>query len=179
MIVKIILSILGIIISSTAGYIFGRRKKIDEIRLNIAFPKAEEISIIIQEIFDDEESLTKWWHNNFGHLKNIDEGIEYFEKHNNLYENEHQVVQNLLNKSGLLCKNVRSARIYLNEKDLDRIEEYLSIGHFTYSSDGLGGILFSTFLKEFFSNLLDEENSKKRIALFAEIKKRLNKMHNI
>ena len=173
-----ILGILGSILSAFIGYFLGKKKKIDELRLNQAFPRAEEISTLMQDIYHSDISFAEWWKKNFGHLENIQQGINYFEELD-IYRDTGRDIISLHDKRNRLRQHTRIARIYLNQKVLDDIEKYLEIDSFSYSHDGMGGILFTSFWGEFFLNLLDEEKSKERKKLYRRIKNRFNKMHNV
>lgn len=172
------IGLVGIGLSAVLGYFFGRRQEIDKLRLQAAFPRAERISTLIQEIHGIEAQLVRWWQSNLGHLETIDHGLAYFET-SSLYEAKRQQILDLTQERGNLNSEIRTARVYLNQSDLDRIEKYLELGHFEYSHDGMGGIIFTNFWRAFWYTLLDDKKGEEREALFEKIKTRLNRMHEL
>jgi len=168
--------LVGCFFGSFFGYLFGKRKIINELRLNKAFPIAEEIAVLVQETYECEQSLISFYNSNFSHLPKIEAGVAYMEERPVLYRDIYATVEIYRKKLDNLCREIRRSRIYLNDKSLDKIEEYWSIGDIRYDTDCIGG---SSYLVEFFKNILDEDNLKIRKILFKKIKKSFTKLHNI
>ena len=171
-------TIITYIIIGFLGYLLGKQKKIDELRLQQAFPRAEEISTLIQEVYHEDMSFIDIWKSNFGHLENFQQGINYFQGRN-IYQSFRERVNALSEKRQKLREKTRSSRLYLNAKVLNLIEDYLKIDEFTFSDDGMGGILFTNYWREFFNNILDNDRIQKRKRLYQKIKKRLNKVYQV
>jgi hypothetical protein len=167
-----ILTALGTLV----GYVIGRRQEADKVRITQAFSRAEEVSSLILTIRDTEEGLADWYRRNFTPQLSFPEAMERIETRGT-FESERARVDELLRSRHTLVEKVRLARVYLNPSDMDRIVEYINLGSFTFSHDGVGGILFDTRYRAFFANLLDSSLCIRRAALFGKIKKRLNKMH--
>lgn len=176
--IEALFKIIVLIITGFLGYFLGKQKKIDELQLKQAFPKAEEISSLIQEVYDEDMSLIVIWKSNFGHLSNFQQAINYFEE-SSLYQPERYRITALSEKRQKLLEKIRSSRVYLNTKTLDLIEDYLKINEFTFRQDGMGGSFSSDYWEEFFSNILDDHRIQKRKRLYQKIKKRLNKIFRV
>lgn len=156
----------------------GRKQEVERARLTRAFPLAAEISVTVQELYYSEQGLADWFTGNFRHIRSLPDAVRYIEDNATFRSGAAQAKQVTELRNGLRAK-VRSARIYLNSQDLDRIEEYCALGDFTYESDGMGGVMFNTWLVEFFGNLMDPSKRLSRTELYTAIKKRLNRMHEI
>jgi len=170
--------IIAPIITGFLGYLLGKQKKIDELQLQQAFPKAEEISTLMQEVYHEDMSFIDIWESNFGHLENFQQGINYFQERN-IYQPDRDRIIALSEKRQELREKIRSSRVYLNAKTLNLIEDYLKINEFTFSYDGMGGILYTGYWREFFNNILDDDRIQKRKRLYQKIKKRLNKIYRV
>ena len=171
----LITAISGIVLA-VLTYLLGRKTDVAKARFEKGWPLAETISVRLIELHRLETQLTRWFEGNFGHLP-IEQGADYFDRdRGGLYSDESEQIDHLYEKRRDLSTAVKEARIYLNPTDLDRIEEYLAIGDFKWSS---APPFFSSFTQEFFRNLLNTTNRRHREKLYLKIKRRLNRMHQI
>jgi len=162
-------SVLGTI-STYISYRLGKRQSIDAIRIEKCFDHGGKVAKTLLEIEEIYSSLSTSFRTNFQHVQTVTETMEYFEELH-LYEDMKRDIQTLSEKRASLRAEIKMASIYLKTKFLDRVEEYLKLGDFSYDTDG--GLFVNTYYENFFENLLDEATEKKRLALFASLKKEL------
>jgi hypothetical protein len=170
-IIKILSPIIGVIL----GYVIGKQNKIDEIKIKQAFPKAEEISRLIQEIYHEDISFITIWEKNFGHLDNFQKGVNYFQE-NAIFDQDRARVIELAKKRQQLHDSIISSRVYLNSKVLNLIEAYLQLDEFSFTDDGMGGVLVTTYWADFFANILDDGKKEKRKKIYQKIKRMMNSL---
>lgn len=164
-------------ITGAIGYVVGRQKKIDELLIAEAVPRSEQVSLLIQEIYNEDMAMIEIWNNNFGHFDNSQEAINYFEERE-IYSTYRDRILELSNKRQQLSDLIRSSRIYLNHKTLNMVDNYLSISKFSYHDDGMNGALYTEFWREFFINILDKKKISTRNEIYNKIKNRLSKLYN-
>jgi len=161
------------LLSIFVGYLLGRRSKIDEIQLAKKHELAEQLSVLLQEDFDDRLNLRQEYHENFDHLKDLSEAMYYFDKHQNLYSGIRKRMERMPTRRDSLKVANRKAAIYLPENVTSSIDEYLKLTYFTYWSDGVGFI--NSFAEEFFKNLLDDDTWESLQNHYTSILNRLRK----
>jgi hypothetical protein len=170
----IVTAVSGLVVAILT-YLLGRKSEVARARMEKGWPLAEIIAIRFIEVHGLESDLRRWFQGNFGHLTNSDEGADFFDEHrDSLYADDAARIESLNQKRRDLAEAIKQARIYLNPADLDRIEEYLSIGDFKWTT---APPFFTEYTRKFFKNLLDEGNKQRRDRLHAKIKRRLNKIH--
>lgn len=162
------------------GYFSGKQAKIDEIRIKEAFPKAEEISSKFLSIHELYNYFHRYWDLNFQlnfslnritveqAADSIDTNSHFslFKDKVNEYENNIKFLKELIN----------SSHIYLNQKTLMLIKDYLNISYYRISLDSLGN---SNKTEKFLDNLLDKTNALKRKKLYDIIFNKLKRLTNI
>jgi hypothetical protein len=164
-------SIAGLILAYLS-YKFGKRSKKYETLLSKAVPLAEQIIELLQKIESSYNYLMDFHKINFHHCDNIDVMVNSFESHGVLYEEEQNVIQELIQNRLDLSNLCRSARIYLDNNLLTNIENYIKTGDFSFSS----AVGYDDFNKNFWTNLLREENNDYRIALYKDTIKHCHKL---
>jgi hypothetical protein len=73
-----------------------------------------------------------------------------------MYEDKYNLIKDLSGLKINIRDNLKIGRLYLDKKIIVYIEEYLDLYNFTYSSDGVGGMLFNDYYYKFFMNLMDK-----------------------
>ncbi len=164
--------------STFLAYLLGRRQEMEKIRIATAFPKAEELAILIQDLHHTEGALRKWYEENFTPQLSLEDAVERIEQ-KAMFAEERKLINNLTSKRNELRDKIRASRVYLQASDLDRLETYLSVAGFSFQHDGMGGVFFTNFYRQYFASLLDDGKWKRREKLFRKIERRLSKMHGV
>lgn len=164
------------LVTLLAGYYFGRRQEAVKARVAVALPKAEELGRLVQEYHQEDKALSRWFKETFHAYRTLDEAVDRFERGRE-FDSERKRVIELIEKRQLLVDRIRSSRVYLNQRDLDRMERYVESTEFTFLHDGMGGALFQTLFLEYFRSRESSASWDTRDREFAVIKKRLPKMY--
>jgi hypothetical protein len=164
-------SVIGIVLA-ILSYKLGKRSKKYDALLPKAIPIAEQIIDLLQKIESRYKYLKEFFKLNFRQFHNIDEMVDSFEGHGDLYEQEKNDIQTMMQQRVDLLNLCHSARLYLDNNILSNIEKYIEVGNFGFSS----AVGFDDFYKNFWLNLLKEENEKYRITLYNDTMKYCQKL---
>ncbi len=175
----IVLGVGGSLGTAALGYWVGRAQEVDRQRLVRAFPVAEEIAVLAQGVHSARTTVITWFNENFSHISTRGEAVRLFEKHGSLYESERQRIVELLKLERELGSKLHVGRVYLNARDMDRLEQYVQLGAFHFTDDGMGGALYTDYWERFFDNLLEPETRARRDRLWLRIRRRFPKMHTL
>jgi len=142
------------IILAILGYIFGRKSKIDEIQIAKRHELAEQLSVLLQEDFDDRLSIRKGYHLNFDHLNDFSKAMYYFDKDEHDYLSIREYVNRIPSRITALKEINQKAAIYLPEKVTSLVSQYINLTIFAFTIDGIG--VTRDYNEKFFENLLNE-----------------------
>jgi hypothetical protein len=163
------------LLTACLGYYFGKRSKIDDLRIKRRHELAEQLSIAIQKDHKTRENLMQGYKSNFEHLDEM-RAIEAFEKHPNLYSTMRQQIEQLSESGSQISELGQQGAIYFDVSLPELIDTYNEATNFSFSTDGCGGIFFDTYNQAFFSNLLNSERIEIRRRTFKAIMKNLRDM---
>ena len=154
------------LISMIITYKLGRKSKIDDIHIKKRHEYAEIMADALKKDFKERQTLLELYEKNFGHLKEIAEADEAFNRFPSLYKEMRTIIAELPNGINKLEEISRKATVYFNPAVMNDVENYISETRFSFATDGTGGLLYNTFFLSFFNNLLDQKKILKRKSLF-------------
>jgi hypothetical protein len=169
------------LVTAAVGYYFGRRAKIDEARIAKAFEVGEEVGRLFLRVSGIEAYLHQFFEINFskpsgGLSLTLEETIDILERREAQYGEQYAALKELGEKRSELIDALSRSHLYLDHKTVARIEEYLDLGEFRFTTDG--GIMTNTWLLEFFRNLMDPAKAAKRGKLYKSIRRRFQRLVN-
>lgn len=171
---NIIVPIITAIITAIITYLVTRKGKIDDITIKRGLEIAEKISILIQNIIEDEDYFYKTYEGNYSHYLNMEGAIENFKRMKSLFSPDYARIEKHADNKRQLIDNLKIARLYLNKKIIKQMQEYIDIGHFTFEHDGFG--MVNTYYLDFFKNIMNATNKQNRLQLAESIKLNLYKL---
>ena len=140
---EIILSGAAAVGTALIAYHFGKRSKIDDLRIKRRQELAEELAIALQRDHELRESLIEQFTGNLKHLGR-EEAIQAFKKHaETLYKGMCEEIDKLPETRNKIGELLRQGVIYFNKPLVKLIKDYLDTTEFSYTTDGIGGIFFS------------------------------------
>jgi len=157
------------LISSVVAYYIGRRSKIDDLKIKKGFELIEDISNLFHDIAGSEEFFYDFYERNYGHMPDIGQAIDNFERQKLLFKQDYEHIEDLGKKRNELYNKLRVGVLYLNNNILEKMREYLDIGLFSYCHDCANFI--NEYYLEFFKNIIDRNNHEKRVILQKSILK--------
>lgn len=170
------LTAVGWILSNVIVYMIGRRTRVDEIKIKRKFDLAEQLAVALQKDHNSREDFMDWFKANLGHL-DLMEALAAFDQHAGvLYKNTDAKFEALQNTRAEIGKLNMDAVIYFDKSFHEMVNKYMHATEFSYTHDGVGGIIFNNYARAFFSNLLDADKIEVRRESFEEIIDRLRRM---
>jgi len=161
--------VLVAIISGAATYWWGKRAKIDDIRIKRVHALVETMSIAFLGVHRGMERLASWFESNFKNLNSIAEGVDRFRQGvDTIYASKKDEIEQLAKDKATLGSLVTQGQVYLPEKLLNDLAAYMETCSFHYSNVWP---LFDTYLEELFENILDIEKRSARARLEQKIMK--------
>ena len=177
-VITFIAALIGLVTAFTTTLLAHSLKSKSErntIKVKKAYDLAEDIAGRLQKIDTRYRYLAEFWLLNFGHLDSRAKGIEAFKnKSQSVYPNEVKAINNLSLERTQLEKALLGAWLYLPDKVVQPIEDYLDLGRFAFKTDGIGFV--DTAIEEFLENLLKPENIIGRKTKLDEVKKAMRRM---
>jgi len=161
-------------LSAVITYELGKRAKIDDLRIKKQHELREQLSIALQQDYQLRESLTRQYKDNFGHLDRR-AANEAFAKHEGLYQRMRECINDTSETRAKIHSLAQEGSIYLKPKVSELLSKYLEATTFSYTTDGMGGLLINTYYNSFFEKLLDDQSARTRIIPFHEIMNKLRK----
>ena len=154
------------------GYYFGRKSKIDDIRLPKVDAVAEELAVLLQEDWDNRESMFQIYRANFSHMNSRVEAARIFKERENLYAPMRDVLSRLSELHPKILDANRRAKNYLKPQVTKLVSSYVETTMFSYSSSAFGR---ENYEEKLFEHLDDKVNNNRRSKLFERIMKLLRK----
>jgi len=161
-------------LTAIVGYFIGKRSKIDDIRIKKTHELVEELSVLIQEDYTDRKSVREQYERSFGHLNGPQEAGLYFDKHYTLHGSLREIMQRLVERRPKIVETKQRSAVYLTEKVIESVDEYIELTTFTYMTDGIG--LIDNYAASFFEHSLDDNKASRREAIYKDVMHRLRKI---
>jgi hypothetical protein len=172
---KLLLVLLAIV-SGGVTYWWGKRAKIDEIRIRRVHDLVEQISVTFQDVHGGMERLGNWFESNFKNLNSVAEGVERFrELADTTYAAKKDDLEQLAKAKATLSSLVKQGQVYLPEKLLNDLTAYMETCSFQFSNVWP---LFDTYLEGLFANILNQEKRSARTRLEEKVMKKLRKVRS-
>lgn len=167
-------AVFGSLIGGYASYVWGKKAKIDEIRVKKVLDLLERLSVTLQDVDRETECLASWFESNFKLLETVAEGVRHFrEGADTTYAGKLEYIEQLKKDKSELASLTKQAHLYLPEALLNDLTAYIDIGRFDFSTVWP---IFDTYLEQLFANILDAEKRAARSRLKEEIMKGLKKV---
>lgn len=164
------ITLMTIIVSGILGYIFGKRKKILDIKISKGFEKAEDVSRFINTIEENISSLIITYKLNYKTEKYDLRALENFEDRiETIFESEKIKFSKYQDAIVSLNDLRKVIGVYTSKNLSDNIKIYLDCLIFKHSDQGgPDGYIF-----RFFHHFLDSKKEAKRKAAFKNVIKEL------
>ena len=167
---KHIIQVITGIILTCLGYIFGRKKQIDEIVLKEKVVLLQKMCSKLEEVHEGYIQLYEFWQKNFGHTE-FYKAIEGFKKRY-IYDEDRKMIEKLIMKESELYDLYKKSIVFIKPSFRKKLKKYLELGKFSYQHDNIG--FHNTYYENFFKNLLKKHDQ--RLKLFEELEKEFHKI---
>ena len=165
--------LVAIVLPAYLAYLFGVNRAKKELNHKRRLEVGEELGILIQRTIEENSLSVSFYERNFGRIEDFNESMERLERHQALYQQELERISNSEEIFSNAHQELKRARIYIKQKYLEPIDEYLDLCQFTFQSDVLGSW---NYYQRYFENLLDNDNKLKREILEKKIHENLPKI---
>jgi hypothetical protein len=158
-IIPAVSSLAGIALGSFGGYYFGRRAKIDEIKLAKTAELGTQITALLHMINDQWERLHFIFSRETEH-----QGFQAFVNElqvSPIWQTERVEIQRLGNNQDACYELNKTTAIYFSRKFRNLISDYIKLGQFPFLDDGIG--ITSEYYEGFVRNLIDKNGERLRI----------------
>ena len=145
-------------LSAIGAYRIGKREKRDAIELKRQYELGDQISVLFLRIHETYTKLTKKFKADFGHF-DLERAAHVYGS-SPLHKGDIPALERLNDDREQLRDLIKAGRLYLNLDLLNRIEKYVELGDFVYSTDG--GIMHNSYMEDFVKNLCDPAIMEKR-----------------
>lgn len=150
------------IVTGWASYVWGRKAKVDEVRITKSHELIQSIAVCFQKVHQSNVGLAEWFRSNFELLGSTKAGVARLREFaGGLYADHAAEIKTLEQERGALQELLLQARVYLPKGVTDDLGAYLHSCRFEWSEV----VLFNTYLEGLFENLLDAKASKRRSEL--------------
>lgn len=168
--------VLVVIISGAASYWWGKRAKIDEIRIQRVHELVEKMSVAFLDVHRGMERLASWFESNFKNLNSIAEAVDRFrEGADTIYASKKDDIEQLAKDKATLGTLVKQGQVYLPERLLNDLAAYMETCSFQFSNVWP---FFDTYLEGLVENILDPEKRSARARLEQNIIKRFRRVRS-
>jgi len=166
------------LIKSWINYLIGKRTKIDDIKLKEVPSIAKRVSVLFQNVMDDDQYYFNFYHSDaFKYIKNIEDFSRHFENQRGSFYGEYHRIDELIKTREKLKVQLKTARLYLNYDIIEDIQTYLKLDQFWYETTAYTDN--NTFYLEFFRNISDDKNHAMRGKISHRVLKKLGRLINL
>jgi hypothetical protein len=155
------------------SYLWGKRSKIDEVRIKKVHELIQSIATSFQIVHALNTRLPKQFHANFDAMKTVEAGVERLKQYGKtIYADDIAAIERQAQERSKLHELMPHASVYLPKALCDDLQAYLDGCAFAYSNVWP---LFDTYIESLFENLLDEDKARLREDLAEKIMDGLRK----
>lgn len=155
-----------------ASYLWGRKAKVDEVRIAKSHELLQSLAVSFQKVHQSNEHLPRWFQSNFELLPSFPARVERLREFaSGLYADAVAEIKVLQQEKAKLADLLLQGHVYLPSALCNDVSEYLDACQFGW----MNAAVFDNYLEGLFENLLDETKAAQRSELAKQILSGLTK----